>query len=150
MTNLIHNSEWLPGPDGCRKYFSGFGFTYDKLCINGFRTCSVTQEAGCRQEAADCYDLAIDVRGQEVLNYGYVIRAVELCSLILVVEFFDDCGCFIRKDRQQAANQVDYQFNRITVCFRVPEKAKAARLRMEFHGKVTACTYYAPTAYFCG
>ena len=43
VQNLIMNSKWTPGLTGGPRYFSGVGpITYDKLSINGYRTCSIT------------------------------------------------------------------------------------------------------------
>lgn len=148
MENLIKNSCWQPGPSGGPKYFSGHGpITYDNFCLNGYRTCSITMtEQG---KAADLYDLPICVQDMKSINWGYCIRSIEANNVELVAEFFDQNNCSIVIDKKDITNKICYNFQEISQCFDIPCNAFTVKLSLEFNGKITACTYCAPTAYFC-
>lgn len=148
MENLIINADWCPGPDGGPMYFSRGGSTYDKLCMNGSRTCSISRQAEDVTEAFDRYDLAIDVRGQKAIFWGYIIRAVEADSVVLEADFYDISGHLMKACQSEISERITCQFDRHMVCFPIPEEAFLVRLAMAFGGQMTACTYYAPRAYF--
>lgn len=147
MTNLILNSQWAPGPGGGPQYFSAVGpVTYDKLSINGYRTCSITIMSQIM--AQDFYDPLINVKGQTGISWGFTIRTVDADYIALVAEFFDRNMNRIGTFENPITNVVTYQFRPVVTKFRVPSGAEKVRLSIKFGGKVTACTYYAPVAFY--
>lgn len=149
MKNLIENARLCPGENGSPRGFSGIGPTYDGCCINGYHTCSLTMPEGTGLVANTAYDPAICVCGRQVLRWGFCIRAIEAQNILLVANFYDKTGQLIQRVKQPIAHCVSYRFSRQMACFPIPKRAAAAKLSIELYGKITACTYYAPCAYFC-
>lgn len=149
MKNLILNSRWCPGPWGGPMYFSGNGSTYDDFTINGCRTCSITMYTDCKEIGRDIYNPAISVCGKQCICWGYCIRAIDAACIVLVADFFDASHSRIIALRCPIKDQITNQFHQIMGRFPIPSNASTVKLSMEFTGKITACTFYAPTAYFC-
>lgn len=151
MNNLIKNSRWLPGPNGGPQYFSGVGpITYDNFVIRGNRTCSVTLlPNNCPVSAEDFYDPPIKVCGMKCITWGFTIRAIDSENVNLVAKFYDKNCNLIEISKCQIAPLLTYKFAPISSKFPIPCEAEAVKLSIEFSGRVTACTYYNPTAYFC-
>lgn len=147
MRNLIQNSQWCPGPGGGPRCFSGCGTTYDSLCINNHRTCSITQD-DCGY-GFDQYDPMIPVKGECCIQWGYTIRAVEASCIKLVADFYDQGGQLLETQACDITARVCCGFSTQTASFKIPCCAACVKLSLQFHGKVTACTFYAPTACFC-
>lgn len=147
MQNLIMNSQWAPGPNGGPQYFSGFGpITYDKLSINGYRTCSITN--GGPMMAQDFYDPMIDIKGRPSITWGFTIRTVDADYISLVAAFYDGNMAMVSSVEIPITGDVTYEFKPVTARFSVPAGAEKVRLSIKFAGKVTACTYYAPVAFY--
>lgn len=147
MDNLIMNSKWAPGPSGGPQYFSGFGsITYDRLSINGYRTCSITNMPPMM--AQDFYDPTIDVKGRSGITWGFTIRTVDADSIVLVAEFYDANMGLLQMMEKPITNEVTYEFKPVYAAFQVPQRAESVRLSIKFMGRITACTYYAPTAFY--
>lgn len=144
---MVKNSNWQPGPDGGPEFFSGMIATYDDLCIDGNRTCSITQSGD--MQGYDQYDLPIMVRGFHCVQWGYMIRRVDADSIVLRAEFYDYQNNLVEQQNAEIADRVDCNFNRVMMRFRVPYRAVYVRLSMHFNGKVTACTFYEPQAFYC-
>lgn len=141
------NSQWAPGPSGGPQYFTGVGpITYDSLSIGGYRTCSITKTL--QMPGQDFYDVMIDVRGRPAITWGFTIRAVDADGISLVAEFYGANMAFQKGFEMPVRNQISYEFSQTTARFTVPSGAAYARLSIKFAGKVTACTYYAPVAYY--
>lgn len=147
MENLIKNSKWAPGPTGGPEYFSGVGpITYDKVLIDGYRPCSITMIIP--GYAQDYYDLFINVMGKTSINFGFTIRAMNADFIHLVAEFMDNMGMLIITTEKDITNEVSPNFKQVISQFMIPENAVSVRLSIKFMGRITACTYYAPIAYF--
>jgi hypothetical protein len=147
MENLIMNSQWAPGPEGGPQYFSGMGpITYDSLSINGYRTCSITMQNP--MTAQDFYNPLIDVSGRSGIAWGFMIRVVDANHISLVAQFFDSQRRSIGISEDPITNRVTYEFNQVLSNFTVPGGAKSVSLSIKFMGKITACTYFAPVAYY--
>jgi hypothetical protein len=141
------NAQWAPGPEGGPQYFSGVGaITYDSLSINGYRTCSITMQMP--MVAQDFYDPTIDVSGKSSINWGFTIRTVDANYISLVVQFFDDKNNSIGMSEEPITDKVSYEFKQVISKFTIPANAKYAGLSIKFMGKITACTYYSPIAFF--
>lgn len=149
MTNLIFNSCWFPGPDGEPEFFSGLGTTYDDFSQNGYRTCSITQSAESGVTGFNRYDPAIEVTGRRSIQWGYFIRAIDAQDVTLRADFYSEIGDLITTTKQPIQDRITSQFTQQMACFRVPADATTVQLSIEFSGKITACTFYAPLAYFC-
>ena len=150
MENIIKNSCWEPGANGGPQYFSAIGpITFDNFCINGYRTSSITQVTDCPLKARDSYDLPIPVCGQKNIKWGFCIRAIEAQEIALVAKFYDQQGCLLQRCRQNVADVVDYQFKKVMARFPIPCNTCWIKLAIEFVGNIIACTYYAPSAYWC-
>jgi hypothetical protein len=147
MQNLIMNSQWAPGPGGGPQYFSGFGpITYDRLSIGGYRTCSITNMGPMM--AQDFYDPMIDVKGRPAISWGFTIRTVDADYIALVAAFYDANMGMLSAVESPVTGEVGYDFKQVLSKFTVPAGAEKVRLSIKFAGKVTACTYYAPVAYY--
>lgn len=147
MQNLIMNSKWAPGPTGGPQYFSAVGpITYDKLSINGYRTCSITMTTS--GHAQDYYDPLINVKGKSSIFFGFTIRKVDADFIYLVAEFTNNMGVPVMTAQKMITNDVSYNFKEVMSQFMIPQNVSFVRLLLKFMGKVTACTYYAPIAYF--
>lgn len=149
MKNLIKNSHWCPSEMGGPMYFSGNGSTYDKLLVDGFRTCSITRSAMTMDITSDNYDLPISVDCKDCLCFGYYLRAAEADHIILTVQFFNKDQELIKISTCDIADCVTCSFTKQFRKFKVPKGACYAKVSMMFDGTVTACTYFAPTAYYC-
>ncbi len=145
--NLIKNSEWCPGPNGGPEFFSGQIATYDDLCINGYRTCSITQTTG--MDGYDQYDLPVQVEGRRCIEWGYMIRRADADQIVLRADFFNGSNMMIAQGTEDITACVGHEFERHMAKFGIPRGARYVRLSMHFYGKITACTFYAPMAYYC-
>ena len=147
VENLIKNSSWAPGPMGGPQYFSAKGpVTYDKLSVEGNRTCSITMTMP--GYAQDYYVPLIKVAGQKEISFGYVIRTVDAQSIALSAEFANERGMFMTMAEQNITKEVGSEFTQVIKTFPIPKGATYVRLSLKFMGMVTACTFYAPIAYF--
>ena len=146
-TNLIKNSMWLPGPSGGPEFFGGNGpITYDKLSIGGYRTCSITMTtAGVAQ---DYYEPLIGTAGKLALTFGFNIRKVDADWISYIADFYDS-GKMLTSTKEKVITQnVTYNFTEVNTQFLIPSTASFIKLSIKFTGKITACTYWAPHAYF--
>ncbi len=148
MNNLIRNSRWCPGPKGGPEFFSGCGFTYDDFCLDDYRTCSVTQARGCKENAIIRFDPVICVIGMCSIHWGVMVRAIDCEKIELAADFHDMDGKLIAPVRWEVQHQITAQFKRQMCCFQIPKKALTVRLSIRFSGKITACTLCAPEAFF--
>jgi hypothetical protein len=145
--NVIKNFKWQPGPAGGPQFFSGTGpITYDKLSIEGYRTCSITMTTP--GTAQDFYEPLIDAKGQFAITYGFNIRTVDADNILYVAEFFDVKKAPLSSMEKNITQKVKYNFNMINAQFVIPKNAAYVRLSIKFTGKITACTYWAPHAEF--
>ncbi len=149
MKNLIQNSNWCCEGKSMPKCFSGSGMTYDNFCICSCRTCSVTIPEDSLMVATCLYDPAIQVCGQRRLVWGCQIRAIEPGCVKLVVEFYDHCDQLLSACECDIGQRVTCDFSHQCAHFAIPCGAEKAHLSIQFSGKVTACTIFSPTAYFC-
>ena len=149
MKNLIQNSNWCREGNAMPECFSGSGMTYDNFCICGCRTCSVSIPAESLMVANCLYDPDLAICGQCRLAWGCQIRAIEPGCIKLVAEFYDCCDRHINCCECEIGQRVTSDFTMQMAHFSVPCGAAKARLSIQFSGKVTACTLFAPTAYFC-
>lgn len=150
MDNLICNAKWELGEDGSIPCFSDSGpITRDCFCWNGCHTCSLTLEKGRGNTACSRYELPICVSGQCDLVWGYTMRVIDACCIILRVKFCDACGNLINVQDKDITCEVGYEFNRQSACFHIPCTACMAFVSLHFEGKTTACTFTEPFAYFC-
>lgn len=147
-TNLIMNSQWAPGPNGGPMHFSGALTTYDECCICGHRTCSISIPACSGLAGSDCYDIPINVWNRRAITWGYEIRAIEAESIILAADFYGRAGNLMLSSREELAPCVGCHFQRIEHTFAIPRNACLVKLSMHFTGTTTACTFYAPKAYY--
>ena len=151
MENLIMNSQWAPGPGGGPQYFAAVGpVTYDKFSVNGYRSCSITliPQMMMPMTAQDFYTLLINVSGVTAINWGFTIRKIDADYIALAAEFFDGNMNPVRTFENPVTNAVSYEFMPVVSKFMVPFGAANVRLSIKFAGSVTACTYYAPVAYY--
>ena len=73
---------------------------------------------------------------------------MEAQDILLAAEF---CGPNGQTERREEVitHRVCYCFCRQMATFHIPDWAETVRLSLHLAGKTTACTYYAPAAYFC-
>lgn len=149
------NSQWAPGPGGGPQYFSAVGpVTYDNFSINGYRSCSITMFPQMMiammmpMMAQDFYNPLINVRGRTGISWGSTIRTIDADYIALVADFFDGNMNLIRTFENPVTNVVTYEFKPIISRFMIPVGAENVRLSHKFVGKVTACTFYAPVAFY--
>lgn len=145
MNNQIKNSCWISGSENRPEYFSSSGVTYDKQCVGGCRTGSVTQING---NSYVQYDPEIGVCGRSRIRAGYIMRAENAQAVIFQADFFNAEGARVQTQTMDVTDRICCQFACLTVCFNIPCTAQSVQLSVRFRGKVTACTFYAPTAYF--
>lgn len=144
------NSKWAPGPDGGPMYFSAKGpITYDDLCINGYRTCSITMTpcTDSPMAAVFYYDRKIRVSDMRNITFGCCIRCVDHQCIKLCCDFYDGNMNLVDSKENQINNQVCCDFRTVGSQFNVPYNAKYCCLSIKFFGKTTACTFYAPFCY---
>lgn len=149
MQNLILNSNWQTVEEDGPKFFAGECSTFDHFSFHGHRTCSVTQAAGCAVKAWNAYLPAIPVRGRNAIRWGYMIRAVDADSIVLWADFYDSSDCLVESASRDITAHVTAAFTRGTARFSIPKGARSVKLSLRFAGNITACTYFAPIAYFC-
>jgi hypothetical protein len=145
--NLIKNSKWIPGPSGGPEFFGGVGpITYDKLSISGFRTCSITMTtAGVAQ---DFYQPLLPTLGRMALTFGFNIRTVDADQISYVADFFDASQKPVSTKEKVITPNVAYNFSEVNTQFLLPSNAAFVKLSIKFTGRVTACTYWMPHAYY--
>lgn len=149
MNSLINNACWQEECGCAPKYFALEGpITYDAFCLGGFRTCSVTMCGGDCPCARCCYQNSICVRGRKQITWGFLLRTIDACCIRLLVDFYDKAGCHVTCKRESIEECVGHEFTRKMCCFDVPRTAVSAKLSIEFEGRVTACTFCAPSAHF--
>lgn len=147
MENLILNSKLFPAPSGGPQYFTIVGpITYDNLAINGYRTCSITMTSPGYAQAY--YDIFINVREKSSIYLKYTIRAIEAESIYFVAEFIDSLSELVGKFDEDITKEVNYDFRDVTYQFNIPPLATYVRFSIKFTGKITACTFFAPQAYY--
>jgi hypothetical protein len=145
--NLIKNPRWLPGPSGGPEFFSGNGpITYDKLSIGGYRTCSITMPAG--GAAQDFYEPLIPSGGKLAITFGFNIRTVDAEQISYAADFYDANRTLLSTKEKIVTPDVTYNFKEVNTQFLIPSTAAFLRLSIKFRGKITACTYWAPHAYY--
>ena len=149
MQNLMMNSAWVGGArSNDPQYFTNDApITFNSFRLRGFRTCSICMPAG---RARNTYDLPVCVSGHCALCFGYCIRAIEANSIRLGAEFFDASGVLLTTKYADITTHVTYRFGVHLGLFPVPEEAASARLFLEFSGRIVACTFCAPRAFYYG
>lgn len=149
MQNLIMNPMWVADASGdAPQYFTNEGeINFDNFRLKGYRTCTVCMASG---RARNIYDPAVCVRGHCALCFGYCIRAIEAQSIRLGAEFSDLSGSVLTTKYADITSNVTYRFGVHMGLFPVPEQAQSAKLFIEFNGKVIACTFCAPRAFYYG
>ena len=146
MTNLIKNAQWNPGPSGGPMYFSGTApITFDEFSMNGYRSCSITMADN--KYAKDAYDLPIDVTNADMIHFGMMVRAVDITHMSYVMEFYNENRYLIDTQMKDETENVTHLFTEVFATFKVPMKAKYAKVFWQFKDTVTACTFLAPQAY---
>lgn len=149
MKNLIQNARWEPEAGGGPACFTNTGpLTYDDFTLRGYRTCSITMSSDNSVTARSAYDPLIEIHGQTALCFGVIVRAVELQHMALVADFYTQDDTLLRSVRHSLTSRVTSTFARRTTRFAIPCGARTVRIAIEFTGKVTACTFCAPLAYF--
>lgn len=149
MKNLIQNARWESDAGGGPARFTNTGpLTYDDFWFRGYRTCSITMSSDNSVTARSAYAPLIEIHGQTALSFGVIVRAVELQHMALVADFFTEDDTLLRSVRHSLSPRVTSTFGRRTTRFAIPCGARTVRLAIEFTGKVTACTFCAPRAYF--
>ena len=148
MQNLIQNARWYTTPDGTTPGFQNNGPAPDLCFFGGQRTRSLTQPEGSAA-VTDEYLSPIPVRGRRAIRWGYVIRAIEAQNVVLCAAFSDAEGKPLHTLKHPIGNYLSPQFRPIRIRFPIPPGAQAVRLSMELSGRITACTYFAPAAWFC-
>lgn len=149
MQNLIMNPMWVADASGdAPQYFTNEGpINFDNFRLKGYRTCTVCMASG---RARNIYEPAVCVRGHCALCFGYCIRAIEAQSIRLGAEFSDLSGSVLTTKYADITSNVTYRFGVHMGLFPVPEEAQTAKLFIEFNGRVTACTFCAPRAFYYG
>lgn len=149
MQNLIQNARWYTTPGGDTPGFQNNGPAPDLCFLRGQRTRSLTLPEGSTSVVTDAYLPPIPVRGRRAIRWGYTIRAIEAQNVVLCAGFSDEDGKPLHTLKHPIGNYLSPQFRQLLIRFPVPPGAETVRLSMELSGRITACTYYAPTAYFC-
>ena len=149
MNSLIENTCWQEQRGCAPRFFALEGpITYDSFSLGGCRTCSLTQ-CGNECESSCCrYLPSICVRGKKQITWGFLIRAIDVCCVLLAVDFYDQSKCHIKCVHQDISSCIGHEFIRNMCCFDIPRAAVSAKLSISFAGKITACTFYAPSAHF--
>lgn len=151
MRNLVRNSRLCPcsseSPNSPSYFTLSGAITYDRCCIRGNRTCSLSMEEG--GVARFSYDTPVCVCGRRTIDWGLVIRAIDADSIVLNVEFLDSSGNSVCLRTAEIACRVNNEFSMQQRRFQVPNSAASARLSVEFQGRVTAATFCLPTASTC-
>lgn len=149
MQNLIMNPMWVADASGdAPQYFTNEGpINFDNFRLKGYRTCTVCMTSG---RARNIYEPAVCVRGHCALCFGYCIRAIEAQSIRLGAEFSDLSGSVLTTKYADITSNVTYRFGVHMGLFPVPEEAQTAKLFIEFNGRVIACTFCAPRAFYYG
>ena len=149
MKNIIQNSRWYTDQHGNTNFFLNNGPPVDLFSIQGFRTRSLTLRSDDSCVITDIYQPEIIIQNQKALRWGYQIRAIEAQSVELIARFYTPSGDLIHTLKHPIGNYISSNFQWMMIRFPIPPHAKTVRLSMELSGKITACTYFAPTAYFC-
>lgn len=144
MQNLIRNSRLRPRSGGGARCFSSSDITYDNFCVDGCRTCSITQTGG--MQGVFRYDPLIPVWDGCCLNWGCVLRAIEAEDVRLQADFYDAAGMFVDTLQADISGSIGDQFRRRTARFIAPLGAANVQLSICFAGTVTACTLFSPEA----
>lgn len=149
MKNIIQNAQWYPASKCGPKFFSSNCTTYDDLCINGYRTQSITIPCCDCKHGSMHYDCPIKVCCKSKIEWGFCIRAAQAQFVTLTADFYDCCNNLLDSCNCQIEEQITCKFKRIMCSFDIPRDAYTAKLSIVFEGKVTALTLYGPKAYFC-
>lgn len=149
MANFIKNASWREGDQYSPTYFSGTGFTYDCFYINNCRTCSLTRNPYTREYTAINYEIPVVVEGQKCFCFGFCVRAIASEHIMLIAEFFDKEGKLLTVSNENIGPAVKDCFTKQMRNFSIPSKAHCVKLSVVFSGRITACTFFAPTGYFC-
>ena len=145
--NLIRNPKFDPAATGVPEYFHTTGpISYDQLTIKGYHTCSLTMTP--TQTAGLFYDPLIRVRDEKNLEFGMEIRSVDLGKVFYVAEFLDEDRDILETRRMDVTSKIDYYFDQVAGQFLIPRRSDYVRLSVEFQSPVTACTFWAPYAFF--
>jgi hypothetical protein len=147
MHNLIMNSHFKTGSDHEPTFFINKNVTYDLPYINNYRTCSITQTIG--KHGFEEYNIPIPIYGGNNIKWGYMIRAIDKCRILLQACFYNNENTLIDKQQFDIACLVNSNFSRQMVKFKAPCNAQSVKLSILFEGDTTACTFYAPLAYYC-
>ena len=149
MQNLIMNPMWVADASGEEpQYFTNEGpVSFDNFRLKGYRTCSICMPSG---RARNIYEPPICVHGHCALCFGYCIRAIEAQSVRLGAEFSDVSGSVFTTKYADITGNVTYRFGVHMGLFPIPEEAASVRLFLELNGRVTACTFCAPRAFYYG
>lgn len=98
--------------------------------------------------AANYYNLPIKVEGEKAINWGYYIRKIEGKNIILIAMFYNRFNQPIKVSKKNIADKITHEFKEISYSFKIPKEAYTVKLGLEFNGRIIACTYYEPKAYF--
>jgi len=145
--NLIRNSKWLQGPLPTPEFFTVKGpVTFDQLKIKGYRTMSLTLSA--KETATITYIPLIPINQENCLEMGMEMRAVDPGQITYTAEFLDSGRNVVEAKPMNVTSKVEFYFDKVAGQFLVPQGARFVRLFIHFQGPVTACTLWAPYAFY--
>ena len=98
--------------------------------------------------AQDFYEPMIDVRGRASISWGWTIRTVDANAIALFAEFYDLNMNPTMTYENPITSEVTYEFKQIVSRFPVPAGAEIVRPSIKFTGRITACTFCAPFAFY--
>jgi hypothetical protein len=98
--------------------------------------------------AQDFYDPLINVKGMSHISWGFTIRTVDANNISLVATFYDINMNSFMASEEPITSKVTYDFKPIISKFIVPLGAENVKLSIKFTGRITACTYFAPVAFY--
>ncbi|MGL5330249.1 MAG: hypothetical protein ACRDD7_13340 [Peptostreptococcaceae bacterium] len=79
---------------------------------------------------------------------GYYIRTIEAENVVLIAMFYNKYNQPIKVTKKNIECEITHEFEEVNCTFRIPREAYTVRLGLELRGRVIACTYYEPKAYF--
>ncbi|QSX06375.1 hypothetical protein JYG23_02630 [Sedimentibacter sp. zth1] len=146
MKNLFLNPEWISVLNGSPEFFTINGnITFDNFELNGYKTCSIT-DSGNNISTFE-YDLLIDVSEISYLMFGFIIRAIAVTKLLFIADFFDYNEKMIIKNEHDITTQIYHEFANVYTQYNIPIDAYHVKLKIQFEGDITACSFCAPGAY---
>lgn len=141
--NYLENASWLEELGDAPLYYNSLGLIhFDKRQINEHRVASLQLLSGELERLT--YLKPIAVNSYDYLTMGLIIRGNDIEEFNYQLIFYDENQTIIKQSKQDVSSEITTTFKTICVTYKIPTRARFAKISWEIIGCSTGITLYKP------